>query len=55
MDEITLLSAGACIILAALVYMMWKSATKEEWQALTHDEKVQWRVEEEKRREGRHS
>ena len=52
MDDITLLAAASCVILAALVYLMWKSATKQEWQNLTRDEKVQWRTEEEKRKEG---
>jgi len=53
MDDITLLAAASCVILAALVYLMWKSATKQEWQNLTRDEKVQWRTEEEKRKEGK--
>lgn len=50
MDDITLLAAGSCAILAALVYLMWKSAIGEEWQLLTRTEKVKWRTEEENRK-----
>ncbi len=51
MDELTLLAAGACAALAVLVYLMWKSATKPEWQSLTANEKKEWRMKEETRKE----
>jgi len=52
MDDATLLAAAACLVLAALVYLMWKAATAQEWQQLTHTEKKKWRNEEEARKEG---
>lgn len=51
MDSTTLLAAGACAVLAALVYLMWREATKEEWQDLSKGEKTKWRAEEEERKE----
>lgn len=51
MDDITLLAAASCVVLAALVYLMWKAATKPEWQDLTASEKKEWRLNEEKRKE----
>ncbi len=50
MDDTTILAAGACIVLAALVYLMWKSATADSWKELTQTEKKQWRTEEEERK-----
>jgi len=52
MEDITILAAGACLVLAALVYLMWKSASMQEWQQLAHTEKRKWRSEEEARKEG---
>lgn len=51
MDKTVLLLAGSCAALALLVYLMWRSATQQEWQQLTHEEKVKWRSEEEERKE----
>ena len=53
MDDITLLAAGSCIVLAFLVYLMWKSAIGEDWKSLTRTEKKKWRTEEEERKEGK--
>jgi hypothetical protein len=53
MDELTLLAAASCVILAALVYLMWRSAIGAEWQTLTRTEKTKWRTEEENRKEGK--
>ena len=56
MDDVTLLVAFSCLALAALVYLMWRSATGASWQELTHREKKRWRLEEEKLKEkGCHS
>ncbi|HIH19280.1 TPA: hypothetical protein HA225_04855 [Candidatus Micrarchaeota archaeon] len=51
MDDVTLLVAFSCLALAALVYLMWRSATGASWQELTHREKKRWRLEEEKLKE----
>ncbi len=51
MDDIILLSASSCAVLALLVYLMYKSATSSEWQTLTHTEKTRWRNEEEENKE----
>ena len=49
----TLLVAASCVVLAALVYLMWRSATAEEWTSLTQTEKKKWRLDEEKRKEAK--
>ncbi|VVC01281.1 Uncharacterised protein [uncultured archaeon] len=51
MDDVTLLVLISCVVLAALVYLMWRSATAAEWGQLTHDEKKRWRLDEEKRKD----
>ena len=51
MDDVTLLVAASCAVLALLVYMMWRAATGESWRELTHNEKKRWRNEEEKLKE----
>jgi len=51
MDEIILIAFAACVLLAGLVWLMWKAATKDEWAELAHNEKKKWRMEEEKRKE----
>ena len=51
MDEIILLLVIACVALAALVYLMWRAATKSEWGDFAKKEKTKWRTEEEKRKE----
>ena len=51
MDEVTILVAVSCLVLAALVYLMWKAATGKSWQELTHREKKRWRMDEEKLKE----
>ena len=53
MDQTTVLSAASCLVLAALVYLMWRSAMQEEWRGLTHQEKRRWRIDEEKIKEAR--
>ena len=53
MDDITLLAAGSCMVLAVLVYLMWKSAIGEDWKSLTRNEKTKWRTEEENRKIGK--
>ena len=50
MDDATFLVAACCAALALLVYLMWRSAVAESWQALTHSEKKRWRTEEEQRK-----
>lgn len=50
-DDVTLLVAASCAVLALLVYMMWRSAAGTGWRELTHKEKKRWRNEEEKIRE----
>jgi len=50
MDEATALVAISCAALAVLVYLMWRSATRQQWGALTQTEKKKWRLEEEKRK-----
>jgi hypothetical protein len=45
MDE-TLLAAASCAILAILVYLMWKEASKSHWQELTRKERERWGLEE---------
>lgn len=45
--------AGACTILAFLVYLMWREATRPAWGTLTQTEKKRWRVDEEKRKEAK--
>ena len=52
MDPLAVL-AGACIVLAFLVYLMWREATKLSWGELTQKEKKRWRVDEEKRKEAK--
>jgi hypothetical protein len=52
MDESAALIAASCAVLAALVWLMWRAASAEEWGQLTQSEKRKWRVEEEKRKEG---
>lgn len=49
MDQVTLIVLISCAVLALLVYLMWRAATKEEWGELTQKEKKQWRLDEEKR------
>ena len=51
MDQTTILVACGCLALALLVYLMWRSATAESWQNLTHSEKKRWRLDEERRKE----
>jgi len=51
MDDATLLAAGACVALAALVYLMWRDATAQSWGEFAKAEKAKWRVDEEKRKE----
>lgn len=51
MDDILLLAAAACAVLAALVYLMWRDATAQSWGEFTKSEKVKWRIDEEKRKE----
>jgi hypothetical protein len=51
MDNVTILAACACIVLAALVYLMWKDATAQEWGKFAKNEKAKWRIDEEKRKE----
>ena len=51
MDQTTMLIAASCLALAALVYLMWRSAMQEEWRGLTHEEKRRWRIDEEKIKE----
>ena len=51
MDEVLLLISGSCLALAVLVYLMWKSAMKEEWGELAQTEKKKWRIAEENRKE----
>lgn len=51
MDELTILIAASCAVLAILVYMMWRAAVGEEWHGFTRGEKRKWRVEEETRKE----
>ena len=51
MDDIILLLAAACVALSALVYLMWRAATKTEWGDFAKKEKAKWRAEEEKRKE----
>lgn len=50
MDETLLLISVSCILLAILVYLMWKSATAKGWSELSHEEKYKWRLDEEKRK-----
>lgn len=33
---------GSCIILALLVYLMYRSAMREEWRELSKKEKRKW-------------
>ncbi|MCX6770163.1 MAG: hypothetical protein NT051_05835 [Candidatus Micrarchaeota archaeon] len=49
MEDI-LIIVGACIALAILVYLMWRSATEAEWGTLAKNEKRKWRLDEEKRK-----
>jgi hypothetical protein len=51
MDETLLLAAGACIVLAALAYLMWRDATAQPWGEFAQSEKRKWRLDEEKRKE----
>jgi len=51
MEEVILLLAVACVALAALVYLMWRAATKSEWGDFAKKEKTKWRAEEETRKE----
>ncbi|MFA6213917.1 MAG: hypothetical protein WC717_01435 [Candidatus Micrarchaeia archaeon] len=51
MDDALLLVAFACAALAALVYMMWRDATKSEWGDFARKEKAKWRLDEERRKE----
>jgi hypothetical protein len=51
MEDVTLLVAVSCLVLAALVYLMWRAATGSNWKELTHKEKKRWRMEEEKLKE----
>ncbi len=50
MDDLTLLIVASCAVLAVLVYLMWRAATKPSWQQLTTREKKGWRTEEEERK-----
>ena len=52
MDDVILLVAAACVALAALVYLMWRAATKSEWGDFAKEEKAKWRLDEEKRKQG---
>lgn len=51
MDNTLLLAAGACIVLAVLVYLMWRDATAQSWGEFAQSEKRKWRLDEEKRKE----
>jgi hypothetical protein len=51
MENDVALIAGACAILAFLVWLMWRSATEKDWGTLTATEKKKWRLDEEKRKE----
>jgi hypothetical protein len=51
MDGTVSLVAGSCVVLAFLVWLMWRAATKAEWGKLTVSEKRRWRIDEEKRKE----
>ncbi len=51
MDDLTLLAAGSCIVLAALVYLMWRDATAQSWGEFAQAEKRKWRLDEEKRKD----
>ncbi len=53
MDESTMLIAASCAALAILVYLMWRSATAQEWGEFARNEKKRWRSEEEKRKQGK--
>jgi hypothetical protein len=55
MDSVLLLISGSCGVLAILVYLMWKDATRSEWGQLTEDEKRRWRLDEEKRKDAKES
>lgn len=43
MDSYALLALLACAILAFLVYMMWKEATRKEWEDFTKGQKKEWK------------
>ena len=51
MDNVTILVACSCAVLAALVYLMWKDATSQEWGNFAKNEKTKWRIDEERRKE----
>ncbi|MCX8174711.1 MAG: hypothetical protein N3E51_00695 [Candidatus Micrarchaeota archaeon] len=51
MDFVTAVIATSCLALAALVYLMWRAATQEDWQGVSYQEKKRWRIEEERRKE----
>jgi hypothetical protein len=51
MEDVILVVAISCAVLAALVYLMWRSATAQEWGNFAKDEKAKWRIAEEKRKE----
>ncbi|MCX6773275.1 MAG: hypothetical protein NTV88_05935 [Candidatus Micrarchaeota archaeon] len=50
MDDVTLLAAVACVALAILVWLMWRSATEPGWSGMSQSEKKRWREEEAKRK-----
>ena len=50
MDNATILAACSCAVLAALVYLMWRDATSQEWGDFARDEKAKWRMDEERRK-----
>ena len=49
MDDVTVLAAAACAMLAILVYLMWRDATRSGWSDMSQAEKKRWREEEAKR------
>ena len=49
MDDTTILAFSACVALAVLVWLMWKSATQAEWGTMSQSEKKKWRQEESER------
>ena len=50
MDDVLILAAAACAVLAALVYLMWRDATAQSWGDFAKTEKAKWKAEEEKRK-----
>lgn len=51
MDTLLVAIALSCASLAVLVYFMYRSATRPDWQSFAQGEKKRWRHDEEKRKE----